>query len=512
MKIRKYLMFGFVNLQDLVVWQLAKSRRIHRVLLAPGIEGFRWRIGRWRAWRTFEYVRKNVPAYKDYVAKVNSGAPKRTKHGVDFEDVHPMSKDEYIKQYSIEDRCVKGVIPDRNVVVDESSGSSGHPTSWVRGEDERELIKKIMQVGLIEIAQPKQIFILNAFALGAWATGMMSSMSLVDISIIKSTGPDMKKIIDTIKEFGPKYHYIILGYPPFLKNLADNDTIDWSEYNVMAIFGGEAISESMRDYLLKSFNFVGGSYGASDLEINLAHESNFTIALRKEIVGNTQLREALTLETGGAVPMVFQYNPFDYVIETNEKNELLITICRKNVLNPRIRYNIHDIGHVLRLKDLKPVLEEHGVSHILEKTETDFPILFYYGRSDLSLDYYGAVINPESIRQTLFAQDNVAELVRTFRLISYEDKDTTKHLQFAIELEEGVAKKAVDEKALKDSIIADLKENNGDFSQALSIAPVKPGMKAYAFEEGPFANSEKLKNEYIWNLSYNQAKEHGIVR
>ncbi|MDP9393559.1 MAG: hypothetical protein M3Q27_04525 [Actinomycetota bacterium] len=126
-----------------------------------------------------------------------------------------------------------------------------------------------------------------------------------------------------------------MGYPPFLKNLADDPRSRLPEYDVIACFSGEGLSENMRRYLLRSYRQVAGSYGASDLEINMAAESDFTIALRQELERNEDLRRALTRTDYGVLPMIFQYNPFAYVLETNAKGELLATISRRENISPR---------------------------------------------------------------------------------------------------------------------------------------------------------------------------------
>src|SRR5690606_25448660 len=137
---------------------------------------------------------------------------------------------------------------------------------------------------------------------------------LIGVSRVKSTGPDIVKVIDTLKELGPDFDYVIAGYPPFLKQVADNDELDWKKYRIAAIYGGEGISESMREALLERYTDVIGSYGASDLEINIAHESDFTIALRRALSEDENLRKALLAQNRGIMPMVFQYNPYDYLI------------------------------------------------------------------------------------------------------------------------------------------------------------------------------------------------------
>ena len=55
---------------------------------------------------------------------------------------------------------------------------------------------------------PEPLFVVNAFALGPWATGMAVSMATVDVAILKSLGPDVGKIEATLRQFGPHYRYL----------------------------------------------------------------------------------------------------------------------------------------------------------------------------------------------------------------------------------------------------------------------------------------------------------------
>lgn len=54
-------------------------------------------------------------------------------------------------------RCYGGKLPVRGAVIDQSSGSTGKPTSWVRGPDERKAVARIMQLALREHVGNKQI-------------------------------------------------------------------------------------------------------------------------------------------------------------------------------------------------------------------------------------------------------------------------------------------------------------------------------------------------------------------
>lgn len=501
----RFVTLAYIFLQDTFVNVLSGFRRTHMLLFIKHIESYRWVIGRWRVWRTYYRARRHVPAYRHFVQTQTGGRfPRWNGLSTDISRLPVMDKQSYIKQYSIEDRSYGGRLPRRGVIVDESSGSSGTPTSWVRGPYERFMIRMILQVVFLGQTNDKPTFILNSFALGAWATGMNVSASLTDVSIIKSTGPDIDKIINTLHEFGPKYSYVILGYPPFLKNLADDPRIDLSQYDIQAGFGGEGMSENMRRYLLKSFTAVTGSYGASDLEINIAVETPLSIALRQEIEKNPALAADLIQTDYGVLPMIFQYNPHDYVMETNEAGELIVSIARRENINPRLRYNIHDRGHVLRLRDLKPLLHAHGQERLLQDYRLDLPLLFHYGRSDLSVDYYGAVVVPDTIREIIYADEVLTPLFETYRLISYEDSAANKQLLLAIELKPGtpLASLPVQEKSA--AILAQLRAKNRDFDNACKIAKPEtlPTINFYEFATGPFAHDKgKLKHEYVCHLS-----------
>jgi len=500
---------------ELVVDLLGRLPATHKLLLAPGIEPLRWRLGRRRAYRTFERSARLVPAYGRFLAE--RGAPTRLPHGdqaAAFAALPVTDKANYITRYSITDRCVHGRLPRRGVVVDESSGSSGRPTSWVRGPVERRASRELLRVGFMRSATglQKPPFVINAFSLGAWATGMNVTASLTGLTVIKSCGPDRDKIINTMQEFGPDYTYVITSYPPFLKGLLDDDRLDWSRYDVICAFGGEGISEGMRDHILKKARSVVGAYGASDLEINIAIETEFTIALRRAITADPELSAALTRQAEyGVLPNIFQFNPYGYLIETNEAGELIITINRPQNINPRIRYNIHDRGHVLRMPQLLPVLRRFGLRHVINEKVLDLPLLLHYGRSDLSVDFNGAVVPPDGLRDVINSDPALLGRVENHRLISYEDAAGDRRLHLALQLSAG--QQLPDPEATARDIFAALRRANGDFHNAIRTcaAGTEPTLGFYPFRTGVFAgDGSKLKNEYVWTLDATEAAAAGI--
>ncbi len=268
----------------------------------------------------------------------------------------------------------------------------------------------------------------------------------------------------------------------------------------MAGFGGEGISENMRTYLLGHYRRVVGSYGASDLEINIAAETDLTIALRRELVVNPELRTALTGTADGPLPMVFQYNPLDYVLETNPEGELLVTVARQANLSPRVRYDIHDLGRVLRMPRLRRLLVQHGASHLLGVPALDLPVLLHGGRSDASVDFYGAVVTVDEVRKALYAQVSLATAMRSFRLLRTETPDAAVRLTLAVELQPGQVVTDQDERALTGAVLAEVRRRNGDLDNACRCAApgALPTVQVVAAGEGVFAGSTAtLKHRYV---------------
>lgn len=497
---KKAGVFAFLYSASGVRKALVSNPRAGR-LLRPGFEALLWRIGKWRLWLLYEDACASVPAYTTIWRE--HGSPRVAVDGLDPDlTVIPVTdKESYVKRFPIEARCKGGRLPSRGVVIDESSGTSGEPNNWVRGAAERDDGRKLLHLGIDQVFPDEQLFVINAFALGPWATGMNVSMSMVDVSILKSTGPDVAKIVNTLKQFGPDYRYLICGYPPFLKRLVDSDELDLSEYRIAAAVGGEAMSESLRDYLLRVFDRVYSSFGASDLEINVAAENDFTIALRRLLRDRPDLGDALGLPSSG-LPMVFQYNPLDYFIETNEAGELVISVCRLDSLSPKIRYNIHDIGCVVRYPELVAALGRLGMrADDLAPHHIDLPVLCHYGRADATVAFYGANVGPGDVQEAVFSVEGLQELVSAFALLVGEDEQANKTLTLAFELAEGhEAPPAERAEELRTQVLSALQHVNQDYREAARFIPDEhaPTIEFHAPDSGPFAGYDiRLKRTYI---------------
>ncbi len=509
---RRSIIFAFVVLAAFVRKLIMRGDVAYKLLFTPGADNFRTKIGLWKAWYVFEKARRECPAYSEFLRangftriRLNGWTP-------DLSTIPPMDKANFIRVYSMASRCYGGKLPVRGAVIDQSSGSTGKPTSWVRGPDERKAVARIMQLALREHVGNKQILFVNAFALGPWATGMSVSYSISDECLLISVGPDVDKIVGVLEDFGSEdFIYVIAGYPPFLKMLVDSGRIDWSQYDSIAFYGGEGMSEGMRSYLLEAFSEVYGDYGASDLEINIAAENAFTVEVRRLMVANESLRRRINSRLStlpglerlqDALPHIFQYNQLDYVVETNDQGELLITVGRASNVSPRVRYNIHDNGFVMSHRELAALLAAEGVDvDKLPPAIADLPVMLHYGRSDLAASYYGCKIPPTDVEKIVFEIPELARIYNSFRMITAEDEEHNKHLTIAIELVDGMeAPTAEGIDALTQQVFELLGKHNQDYRESARIAAQKgvyAKLEFFGFRQGPFVNSDiRLKNRY----------------
>jgi phenylacetate-CoA ligase len=337
---------------------------------------------------------------------------------------------------------------------------------------------------------------LNAFSMGAWATGVNMGLALQKHSLVKNTGPDVEKILHTLKAFGPAQPYLITGYPPFLKLLMDSaekQGFDLGPYRLWALVGGEGMSEGLRDYLGRRFEKVYSGYGATDLEIGIAGETPLAVALRRLAQAQPRLKEALFGE-GSRIPMLFQYNPLMHEVEVDPQGELLITINRPSLVSPRIRYNIHDEGGVLAYDGMETLLRSLGLD--IEGLVPDgprslkLPFLWVYGRKDHTISVMGANIYPEDLEQCLYGEPELAALTRSYCMGLSEGPDAEVRPSFAFEVDG--PRDGAQAQRFAEAMLRGLTRLNADFRAALAEHPatLQPKVRLFGPGEGPFAEQQ----------------------
>ena len=165
---------------------------------APILSG----IGRLRAERAAWRATRQVPAYRRYLAST----------GVDVAGLFPLGilghlpetdKRSYVDRYGLIERCVGGAVPFPGTTIDESSGSTGTPYNWIRGRRERDVAHRNIGFFARYAFGTAPLVTLNAFSMGAWAAGFNMSLGMMRHGVVKSIGPDVDKILSTLRYLGP---------------------------------------------------------------------------------------------------------------------------------------------------------------------------------------------------------------------------------------------------------------------------------------------------------------------
>lgn len=458
------------------------------------------------ALRSAEHAYRRVPAYRQLLAREGWHDSLHLPAIERIRRLPVLDKANYIKPFSTEDRCLDGGIPMSGTEVDESAGSSGTPFNWVRSR--AELAETHRSVGqYARLCFGRNVITINGFSMGAWATGVNVGEALRYNGIVKSTGPDVDKIVKTLEFFGPRYTYVLTGYPPFLKHLVDESEargMDWSAYRVFGIVGGEGMSEGLRAYLERRFQTVYSGYGASDLDIGVAAETPLSVWIRQHAAADPALHRAL-FGSSARLPMLFQYNPLDYYIETNEADELIVTVNRLNLLSPRIRYNIHDTGGVHSWTHALSVLKAFGLDPLLACKQAGWPVfrlpfLSLMGRSDSTISYMGANIYPEDVESGLFAHPDAARRLGAFCLELVDIGDGEQRPCIHVEVLRGSAEDPALADQLRSQVRDRLLVTNLDFRSAVheDASTGEIILRLHGAGMGPFqANGTRIKRRYI---------------
>jgi phenylacetate-CoA ligase len=279
--------------------------------------------------------------------------------------------------------------------------------------------------------------------------------------------------------------------------------LDWPRFDMQALLGGEGNSEALRDYLLRHFRTVYSGYGVTDVEIGMAAETPVTIALRRLARERGDVSQLLFGSVDRS-PMVFQYNPFFHHVTTNERRELLCTVTRHDTMLPKIRYNPHDEGGVLRDDDLRARLATLDV-RLEDLVPADsrrlirMPYLYVFGRKDGTVSVMGANIYPEDIADAIYTDASVAGRILSWQLSVDESRPGETRPRVDIQLIRGDPDEAFRDR-LAGLLTDQLRRTNRDYREAFGEYPaLMPVLvDVHRRGEGPFAGTEsRIKFKYV---------------
>lgn len=469
----------------------------------PALEAF----ARLNAWMVCQRAYVDVPAYRAYLNE--SGFSFRW---WSLRNYRPTSKHDYVDRYDEDQRCWHGEIVTVGTVVDESSGSSGTPYNWMRSKRELDTVHKNVAGYVTLLFGTRRLFCINAFSMGAWATGTNTGLAMSKIAMVKNTGPDIDKIVDTIRHFGPRYTYLISAYPPFLKHLRDRldaDGFDWDAHDLNGFVGGEALTEALRDYIEDRFTRVYSGYGASDLTIGMAGESDLSVWLRRALVSHPDLSRDVLGDDEQRTPMIFQYNPLETYLETTSEGELLVTLNSTAIMSPKLRYDIGDEARIVTFPEMQAHVARYprlafAFERAFATQRMKLPFVLLFGRKDSTISYMGANIYPLDVENGLYLDNPHASHIESFRLSLLDIGDHEQRPVIHLQLRKDVTLTAEERDDLRArsaaGVLTHLARVSRDVAQSLEEDATASDVRVevHDYGTGVFAGgTSKIKNVYL---------------
>ena len=398
-------------LNAIVRYKLRDSHNFYNFMLANDPETLE-HLGERKVIQTFQRAAERIPAYKKLISKaIQHGAVKDIVSLQQFKAVVPViDKASYIRKANkISDLCVDGTLDQADMIV-RSSGFTGEPTTWIRSKQEEQLATTMasFQFDILFEGKSKKTLVLDCFALGSWVSGMDLFRVLSGNYTITTPGLDIEDALGTIKTIGENFQQIVLaGTPTMLMVLIEQGkkVLDWRKYEVKLLTGGEGFSEGWRKQVYKLLGKKRkkgkhGAYsvfGASDLGVTGVSETDFSIEIRRYAEKNKRFCKEVFGTSDP--PMLFQYDPTTYFVETNDQGEMIFTTCREEALMPLIRYNIHDLGGIISHNDMNRFIRKY---HTGLDIELPLPFLYVQGRSDGGIQFCASEISPLMIQNLAY--------------------------------------------------------------------------------------------------------------
>ena len=330
---------------------------------------------RQQAVELFHRVAVSVPAYRAFLRE-HGVDPGEVRTFSDFERLPLMTKENYHRRYPLPDRCRHGRLDDCDMIA-VSSGSTGQPTFWPRSvTDELAVAARFEQVfaGSFAAAERTTLAVV-CFPLGTWVGGLYTLACARHLAAkgypitVVAPGNNKAEILRVIPELAVHCDQtVLLGYPPFIKDVIDTGTaagLDWTRYAIRLVLAGEVFSEEWRDLVgrragMSSPCYDSASlYGTADAGV-LGTETPLSICIRRFLATRPQAAQDLFGEA--RLPTLVQYDPGSRFFETHDGT--LLFSADSGV--PLVRYHIADEGGLIGYQDMLAFCGRHGFDPMAE--------------------------------------------------------------------------------------------------------------------------------------------------
>ncbi len=435
----------------------------------------------------FHDVAATVPAYKKFLSENNIN-PNSIETYTDFQKLPLITKENYLQPNSLPDLCRYGELTKCDAIA-VSSGSTGKPTFWARFiTDELQIATRFEQIFHDSFyADTKSTLAVVCFTLGTWVGGMYTASCCRYLAskgyplTLVTPGNNQAEIFRVVKELGSLFDQVVLlGYPPFLKDVIDSGIrqgVEWQKYQIKLVMAGEVFSEEWRSLVGERVGFsnpcydTASLYGTADAAV-LGNETPLSICIRRFLADNPDA--ALELFGESRLPTLLQYDPYSRFFETIDGT---LFFSGNNGI-PLVRYHIADTGGVIAYEAMLEFLAKWKFNPLQtlqgKRGVRSLPFAYVFGRSNFTVSYFGANIYPENVTVGL-EQPQIKEWVTgKFVLQVQEDADKNRFLAIAVELAPAVEASQQKLEAIANSIQTQLLRLNSEFANYVPTAYQTP--------------------------------------
>lgn len=391
----------------------------------------------------FRRAATRMPAYRKILKENNIDWRQITDEKTFSARVPVLDKQSVFGRFEdIEELCVDGTLKDMKLAMT-SSGFSGVFSYGINTEYNQRTVAKSIDIALDYVfdTSNKKTFVVNCLPMGVKVS---TSLRLSENSVRE----DMA--IAIIKKFSPKFDQtVIVADPNYLKKLAEDankkNLIDWEKFKISFISGEDWFSESFRSYLGHLIGIdpdhpkdrlIGTTMGVAELDLNLFHESKYTVQIRRRIQENKELRHELFGNDCTVAPILFHYYPHRVYLEALPENsndkELVFSMLSSHMLVPLMRYNSKDRGWIFKYRQLEAILAKYGYQNLTP--DIKLPCVAVGGRKDRYLLVDGRPpVYPEEIKQGLYEDFDAAAKTTGYFFLNPSDGS-----RLEIQLKDGI--------------------------------------------------------------------------
>lgn len=420
------------------------------------------------ALQIFREASRELPAYKRFLEE-HGFDPEQVKSVKSLNAVPLTNKKNYLVPNKLEDLVWEKDL-ENYLLFCSTSGSTGEPYYFPRNDTLSRQYAQLLEdfINYSSRGYGRTLVVIG-FGMGVWIGGIITLRAFeiaagrvkTPIAILP-TGYNKVEIYKALRKLSPNFDQTILvGYPPFIKELVDEsrtEGINLKKLNIRLLFAAEAFTETFRNYVCKKAGVNNplldtlNIYGTADIGA-MAYETPLSILIRRLAVEDPELFAKLFTQYE-KTPTLAQYNPAFIDFET-VNGQVVLT---GNAALPLIRYAVGDVGGTLEYSQISDMMGAHGLNldkevekaGIGQVVKKAWPFVFLFERVDLSVTLHGIIIYPEYIKEGLLNDRLNPYFTERFTMSTKHDVRHNQFLQVNLELHKGVKPdRNLEEKALK---------------------------------------------------------------